>query len=97
MKIQDQPEFSVVTRWKNARPQYTVGHVERVQYVRKQMDEQLPGVFIAGSSYNGVGIPDCIHQGEIALDEMLHYRSEEHTSELQSRFDLVCRLLLEKK
>src|SRR5699024_11603078 len=24
------------------------------------------------------------------------YRSEEHTSELQSRFDLVCRLLLEK-
>src|SRR5699024_12454479 len=27
----------------------------------------------------------------------LGYRSEEHTSELQSRFDLVCRLLLEKK
>src|SRR5437868_12984997 len=25
------------------------------------------------------------------------WRSEEHTSELQSRFDLVCRLLLEKK
>src|SRR5699024_12612265 len=29
------------------------------------------------------------HEGRI-------YRSEEHTSELQSRFDLVCRLLLEK-
>src|SRR5699024_11236608 len=27
----------------------------------------------------------------------LEQRSEEHTSELQSRFDLVCRLLLEKK
>src|SRR5699024_11819277 len=26
-----------------------------------------------------------------------HLRSEEHTSELQSRFELVCRLLLEKK
>src|SRR5699024_12020095 len=26
-----------------------------------------------------------------------HLRSEEHTSELQSRFDLVCRLLLDKK
>src|SRR5207249_10005997 len=26
-----------------------------------------------------------------------YHRSEEHTSELQSRFDLVCRLLLEKK
>src|SRR5207249_10791673 len=27
----------------------------------------------------------------------IRIRSEEHTSELQSRFDLVCRLLLEKK
>ena len=26
-----------------------------------------------------------------------YYRSEDHTSELQSRSDLVCRLLLEKK
>src|SRR5207249_9185333 len=33
---------------------------------------------------------------ELAADALLH-RSEEHTSELQSRFDLVCRLLLEKK
>src|SRR5699024_12803923 len=32
-----------------------------------------------------------------AFDENQIYRSEEHTSELQSRFDLVCRLLLEKK
>src|SRR5438067_9381859 len=29
--------------------------------------------------------------------ELPYVRSEEHTSELQSRFDLVCRLLLEKK
>src|SRR5699024_11803528 len=29
--------------------------------------------------------------------EFIFLRSEEHTSELQSRFDLVCRLLLEKK
>src|SRR5699024_12804861 len=33
---------------------------------------------------------------EIGQYEM-NDRSEEHTSELQSRFDLVCRLLLEKK
>src|SRR5699024_11232466 len=31
------------------------------------------------------------------LDINTPKRSEEHTSELQSRFDLVCRLLLEKK
>src|SRR5437868_7947635 len=34
---------------------------------------------------------------EIKSDLVLSNRSEEHTSELQSRFDLVCRLLLEKK
>src|SRR5260221_9434230 len=33
----------------------------------------------------------------IAIEEELKIRSEEHTSELQSHSDLVCRLLLEKK
>src|SRR5699024_11256103 len=32
-----------------------------------------------------------------AVKQTGNIRSEEHTSELQSRFDLVCRLLLEKK
>src|SRR5207249_11747935 len=40
------------------------------------------------ASNNGVSVPR-------AVDKSL--RSEEHTSELQSRFDIVCRLLLEKK
>src|SRR5437868_11126681 len=33
----------------------------------------------------------------LVVAAQLPWRSEEHTSELQSRFDLVCRLLLEKK
>src|SRR5437868_10311556 len=36
-------------------------------------------------------------QDVVILLERVERRSEEHTSELQSRFDLVCRLLLEKK
>src|SRR5699024_11549932 len=35
--------------------------------------------------------------GSSAPTHEVNGRSEEHTSELQSRFDLVCRLLLEKK
>src|SRR2546422_1918936 len=34
---------------------------------------------------------------DLAVDRDLEDRSEEHTSELQSRLHLVCRLLLEKK
>src|SRR5207249_11479803 len=41
--------------------------------------------------------PESGGNGEPTVRESLAERSEEHTSELQSRFDLVCRLLLEKK
>src|SRR6266704_6296966 len=39
----------------------------------------------------------CGHGAGICPKSTSGWRSEEHTSELQSRFDLVCRLLLEKK
>src|SRR3712207_9012448 len=39
--------------------------------------------------------PDVAHRRSFAVT--ITYRSEEHTSELQSRQYLVCRLLLEKK
>src|SRR5206468_12677532 len=38
-----------------------------------------------------------VHGGSDVGSQLLLQRSEEHTSELQSRSDLVCRLLLEKK
>src|SRR5687768_18284602 len=45
---------------------------------------------------------ECWHRGQERPAEAVHdrlgrRRSEEHTSELQSRLHLVCRLLLEKK
>src|SRR5207249_10313423 len=47
-------------------------------------------VTLATADLNGDGNLDLTFQNGVV-------RSEEHTSELQSRFDLVCRLLLEKK
>src|SRR5207249_9917063 len=41
--------------------------------------------------------PQLHARGRRTGHDELVWRSEEHTSELQSRFDLVCRLLLEKK
>src|SRR5207249_8297506 len=64
----------------------------------------LSGQTIGGRGLGRVcGVP--LAQGELSfqvgdllfLFGDLLFRSEEHTSELQSRFDLVCRLLLEKK
>lgn len=73
MNITAEPELAVVTRWKDSMPQYTVGHVQRIQKVKKDLSEQLPGVFIAGGSYEGVGLPDCIDQGEAAVEHILNY------------------------
>src|SRR5437867_10617135 len=39
----------------------------------------------------------CSYRSRLAPDRSRRQRSEEHTSELQSPYDLVCRLLLEKK
>src|SRR2546421_10038863 len=42
-----------------------------------------------------LGEPELVHEAVLGGEDVR--RSEEHTSELQSRSDLVCRLLLEKK
>ncbi|AGT30999.1 protoporphyrinogen oxidase [Geobacillus genomosp. 3] len=73
MKIDGQPEFAVISRWKRAMPQYTVGHRERLAKIKQHMAAELPGVFLAGSSYEGLGLPDCIDQGEKAVRDVLDY------------------------
>src|SRR5437868_12865142 len=62
-------------------------------------DEKLHEI---GSRARSVGRPQHLPGAVDGLEGEHHVldlpiRSEEHTSELQSRFDLVCRLLLEKK
>ncbi|OIK10106.1 protoporphyrinogen oxidase [Bacillus sp. MUM 116] len=75
MDISMEPDFAVVSRWKNAMPQYTVGHKQRLVTIKNQLKEELPGVFLAGASYEGVGVPDCIDQGEAAVKDVLEYLS----------------------
>src|SRR3712207_7238333 len=50
-----------------------------------------------GSTEDPLGLDRADGDGERAVGERRLDRSEEHTSELQSRQYLVCRLLLEKK
>nr|WP_283248199.1 protoporphyrinogen oxidase [Bacillus sp. FJAT-50079] len=73
MNITAKPNFTMITRWKNAMPQYTVGHKQRVEEMKASMSEAMPGIFIAGSSFEGLGLPDCIDQGKVAVEEVLQY------------------------
>jgi protoporphyrinogen/coproporphyrinogen III oxidase len=56
------PLLARVYRWERANPQYLVGHLERVDAM-EQMLAPYPGLFLTGSAYRGVGVPDCIQQG----------------------------------
>src|SRR5690625_1173269 len=71
MGITDAPDFTMVTRWQNMMPQYTVGHVDRLHAVDKHLAELFASIHLAGSSFEGVGIPDCIKQGEDAARDIL--------------------------
>ncbi len=73
MDITLNPDFAIVSRWKNSMPQYTVGHKQRMATILDHMKEELPGVFLAGASYGGVGVPDCVDQGEAAVQDVLAY------------------------
>ncbi|MBM7586447.1 oxygen-dependent protoporphyrinogen oxidase [Bacillus pakistanensis] len=75
MDIDMAPDFTIVSRWKDAMPQYTVGHKDRVFKLKDSIEHKLPGVFIAGSSFEGIGLPDCIDQGEAAVMHVLNYLS----------------------
>lgn len=71
--IKKEPTFSVVTRWDNAMPQYSVGHKARVLHTKRTLEKEMPGFFLAGSSLEGVGIPDCIGQAEEVVRQIIEY------------------------
>ena len=53
------PLSAAVTRWPQAIPQYTIGHLERVREAVKA-ESALPGLFLCASYRGGVAVGDCI-------------------------------------
>src|SRR5699024_11820205 len=82
---------------------YTVADVDRLRFILAlQRDQFLPLKVIKDyldaidAGKRPESLPGGLRLEPRSVSQQLA-RSEEHTSELQSRFDLVCRLLLEKK
>src|SRR5699024_12028580 len=57
----------------------------------------LMPIIVYNAYRSGFTVPKIEFHFHLGVTLVALLRSEEHTSELQSRFDLVCRLLLEKK
>jgi oxygen-dependent protoporphyrinogen oxidase len=64
------PKFSRVFRWIKANPQYNVGHGLRLRRIESCLQGH-PGLVLAGCSYLGVGLPDCIKSGREAAAKAL--------------------------
>jgi oxygen-dependent protoporphyrinogen oxidase len=75
--VRGEPADVRVSRWGGALPQYTVGHVERVQRIRASVAGQ-PGLAVCGAAYDGVGIPACIASARLAADQVLAYLGSRH-------------------
>jgi oxygen-dependent protoporphyrinogen oxidase len=61
MGIEAAPLFHRIYRWDRSNAQYDVGHLERIAALEAALP---PGLHLTGSPYRGVGLPDCIKQGQ---------------------------------
>jgi oxygen-dependent protoporphyrinogen oxidase len=74
LNITAEPVLQRVFLWESAMPQYNVGHLEKL----KQIDDALAkhaGLALAGNGYRGIGIPDCVHSGELAVEKFLNAKA----------------------
>ncbi|WP_410769780.1 protoporphyrinogen oxidase [Fontibacillus sp. BL9] len=72
MGITAKPLFCELARLPQSMPQYPVGHVGEMQKLRAKLDKAKPGIQLCGAGYDGVGIPDCIRQGQQAAENILN-------------------------
>jgi len=68
MGVAEEPLFHRVYRWSRANAQYDVEHLKRVEAVEQALP---PDIWVTGSPYRGVGLPDCVHQGQITAAQVV--------------------------
>jgi oxygen-dependent protoporphyrinogen oxidase len=59
------PIHQTLSRWPKSMAQYTVGHAGRIKAIKDRV-AQIPGLYLAGNAYEGIGIPDCVRMGRAA-------------------------------
>ena len=78
MDVDAQPVFHRVYRWHNATAQYDVGHLSRVAAIEAALP---PGLLVTGSPYRGIGVPDCVHQGQMTAETLWAQLSQTQLAE----------------
>jgi oxygen-dependent protoporphyrinogen oxidase len=66
MGLDAAPVLSRVFRFVGASAQMRVGHLATMRTLRERLEHVAPALRVAGGGYDGIGIPDCIRQGQDA-------------------------------
>jgi oxygen-dependent protoporphyrinogen oxidase len=75
--ISGDPLITRLFRWTRQSPQYEVGHLQRVAAIDDHL-AALPGVFLTGSGFRAIGIPDCIADARATAARTATYLSARH-------------------
>jgi oxygen-dependent protoporphyrinogen oxidase len=67
--LRGSPLWSIVSRYPDAMPQYTLGHLARARAIHDAM-KPFAGLLLVSHALDGVGIPDCVRAGEAAGDRV---------------------------
>jgi protoporphyrinogen/coproporphyrinogen III oxidase len=65
LRITGAPHLVRVQRWPRAGAQHNIGHGTRLARIEQRL-EALPGLFVAGSGFHSIGVPDCVADGRSA-------------------------------
>jgi protoporphyrinogen/coproporphyrinogen III oxidase len=84
MDIQAEPVLTRIYRWIKGNPQYDIGHQETVNQIQT-ISSAIPGLFLTGSAYEGVGVPDCIHQGQQAAEKTISFLMQKESLKTQQK------------
>jgi oxygen-dependent protoporphyrinogen oxidase len=70
--ISGSPLFTRLFRWTRQSPQYEVGHLQRIAHIERRLTS-LPGLFVTGSGFRSIGIPDCISDARATAGRAADY------------------------
>ena len=81
--ISGEPLFARVYRWERANAQHEVGHLDRLARIEEAIARH-PGLFVTGSGFRGVGIPDCVADARATAGQVADWLRRHEAEELRS-------------
>jgi oxygen-dependent protoporphyrinogen oxidase len=76
MGVTAKPIIQKIFRWIDGNPQYDVGHLGRVSEMER-LASKIPGLYLTGSAFRGIGIPDCVNSALTTVDQVMEQLRQE--------------------